>query len=135
MLILAGWLAGAWLLLIAYWCARLLQHARCQRREMSDALHRLRRLIELVEYSNDKLNGIRREVVNMAGELDKLTQDVAEIGTAVDSAIALLQGLKAALDAAGTDPAKLAALSAELDAKTEALAAAIVANTPPPPAA
>lgn len=102
---------------------------------MSDALHRLRRLIELVEYSNDKLNGIRREVVNMAGELDKLTQDVAEIGTAVDSAIALLQGLKAALDAAGTDPAKLAALSAELDAKTEALAAAIVANTPPPPAA
>lgn len=62
--------------------------------------------------------------------LDTLITEVSENSTAIDSAITLLQGLKAALDAAGTDPVRLAELSAQLDAKTNALAAAVVANTP-----
>lgn len=66
----------------------------------------------------------------MAGELDTLTTDVANGATVEQSAIVLLQGLKAALDAAGTDPAKLAALSASLESSNQALADAIVANTP-----
>lgn len=72
---------------------------------------------------------VKLEEVEMAN-LDQLTQEVSEIGTVVDSAIALLAGLKAALDAAGTDPAKLAELSASLDAKANELSAAVAVNTP-----
>lgn len=71
----------------------------------------------------------------MAGELAVLQQEVSETKTVIDSAILLLQGLKQKLDeaiAAG-DPAALKALSDELDAKTNALAAAVAANTPPTP--
>jgi hypothetical protein len=70
----------------------------------------------------------------MAGELTLLQQEVAETKTVIDSAIVLIQGLKAALDAAiaSGDPAALTALSAELDAKQAELAAAITAGTPTP---
>lgn len=69
----------------------------------------------------------------MAGELAKLTQEVAETKSVMQSAKALIVGLKEKLDAAGTDPAALAALSAELDASQNDLAAAIAANTPAAP--
>lgn len=65
--------------------------------------------------------------------IDDLAKDVAAEDTVIDSAVTLLQGLKAALDAAGTDPAKLAALSADITSKTQALAAAVAANTPAAP--
>lgn len=63
--------------------------------------------------------------------------DVTAEDTVIDSAVTLLQGLSAALTAAGTDPAALDALKADIDAKTAVLAAAVVANTPgaPSPAA
>ena len=63
--------------------------------------------------------------------LTDLQAAVAAESTVVDSAITLLNGLKAALDAAGTDPVALAALSNEIGAKTAALAAAVSADTPP----
>jgi hypothetical protein len=66
----------------------------------------------------------------MATTLDTLTSDVAAETTVEQSAITLLQGLKASLDAAGTDPAKLAALSTQIESNTAGLAAAITANTP-----
>lgn len=66
----------------------------------------------------------------MAGELAQLQQEVAENATVIDSAIVLIRGIKEALDAAKTDPAALAALSAALDAKEQELAAAIAENTP-----
>lgn len=66
----------------------------------------------------------------MANELDNLTAEVAETKTVMGSAVTLLQGLKTKLDAAIGNPAALAALSAELDTSTNALAAAIAANTP-----
>lgn len=62
--------------------------------------------------------------------LDDLTAAVAANDTVVDSAVTLLQGLKAALDAAGTDPGKLAALSSDIAAKTKVLSDAVAANTP-----
>lgn len=71
----------------------------------------------------------------MAGELDALEAAVTR-NTDVDaSAIALLQGLKTKLDEAiaSGDPAKLAAFSASLGASTDALAAAVAANTPAAP--
>lgn len=64
--------------------------------------------------------------------LDKLTEDVARNTDVTQSAVVLLQGLKAQLDAAGTDPAKLQLLSNQLGQSDYALAAAILANTPTP---
>jgi len=68
-------------------------------------------------------------------DLTTLTQEVQENQDAIASAVTLLNGLKAALDAAGTDPAALQALSDSLSANTDALAAAVAANTPAAPAA
>lgn len=62
--------------------------------------------------------------------LDELEQNVSRNTAVEQSAILLLQGLKAKLDAAGTDPVKIKALSDSLGASTDALAAAVAANTP-----
>ena len=68
----------------------------------------------------------------MSAELDRLTTEVAETRTVIDSAIVLIRGLKARGDAAIADGSleTLSALSDELDSAQEDLAAAIVANTP-----
>lgn len=65
-------------------------------------------------------------------ELEDLTQDVANEKTVVAGAVTLLGGIAARLDAAGTDKAKLAALSTDLRAQTQSLAAAI-ASVPADP--
>lgn len=66
--------------------------------------------------------------------LDTLTAEVARNTTVEKSALALIQGLKAQLDAAGTDPVALKALSDQLAANDDDLAAAVAANTPAPTA-
>lgn len=71
--------------------------------------------------------------LRMAKELDDLAAAVARNSEVDASAIQLLQGLKAQLDAAGTDPVKLKELSDSLGGSTDALAAAVVANTPAAP--
>lgn len=68
-------------------------------------------------------------------DLTQLTADVAADTSVDQSAIVLLQGLKAALDSAGTDPVALAALSTQLETNAAALAAAVTANTPAAPPA
>lgn len=95
------------------------------RREVLDSLERIER------HQHQLLKGERY----MAGELEKLQQDVAAEGVVVDGAITLIKGIKAALDAAiaAGDPAALTALSAEIEAKTAALSAAVVENTPATP--
>lgn len=65
-----------------------------------------------------------------------LAAAVTAQGTVIQSAVTLLGGLKAQLDAAiaaanNGDSAALPALSAQLDAQTQALAAAVSANTAP----
>ena len=66
--------------------------------------------------------------------LDDLKTEVEQVKTVEQSAVTLLQGLKAQLDAAiaSGDPAALEALSADLKNSADALAAAVVANTPIP---
>lgn len=81
-----------------------------------------------------KLDQIQRKEDIMAGELDALTTQVTANTDAEASAIQLLNNLHALLVAAGTDPAKLAALATTLKTSQDALAAAIVANTPAAPA-
>lgn len=78
----------------------------------------------------EKLDFLTFKLLKMSEQLDKLTQEVAENKTVMESAVTLLNGLKTRLDEAGTDATKLAQLSADLDANTNALAAAVTANTP-----
>ena len=66
----------------------------------------------------------------MSKELDDLTAQVAANSTLLDSATTLINGIADRITAAGVDPAKLAALTAELKAKDDALAAAVTQNTP-----
>lgn len=78
------------------------------------------------------VNDLKQEITKMAGELTSLQAAVQKNTDAEESAITLLQGLKAALDAAiaSGDPAALTALSTSIGAETDKLAAAVVANTP-----
>jgi hypothetical protein len=68
-------------------------------------------------------------------ELDDLTVQVKANTDAEASAVTLLGQLSDLIKAAGTDPAKLAALTSSLDSSKQALAAAILANTPAGPPA
>lgn len=74
---------------------------------------------------------ILHKELHLSAQLDALTAQVAANGTVIGSAITLLQGLKAALDAAGTDPVALKALSDSLASTDQQLADAVAANTVP----
>lgn len=63
-------------------------------------------------------------------DFTQLEQEIAEDASAKSSAITLLNDLKRRLDEAGTDPVKLKELSDSLSGATDALAAAVAANTP-----
>jgi len=73
----------------------------------------------------------------MSAALDALTAQVAATTTVEQSAITLIQGIAAqlaALVALNRYPGQLTALSDQLNASATALSAAVVANTPVPPA-
>jgi chromosome segregation ATPase len=75
------------------------------------------------------------EITNMTKELNDLTAQVKANTDAEASAVTLIQGLAAQIAAAQNDPAAIAALSAQLKTSADALAAAVVANTPSAPPA
>ena len=62
--------------------------------------------------------------------LDDILTDVEDEATVISSVVTLLTNLSDALKAAGTDPVKLAAVKAQIDANKKAIADAVVANTP-----
>jgi hypothetical protein len=66
----------------------------------------------------------------MSVELDNLTAQVKANSDTIDSAVTLINGIADRIIAAGVDPVKLTALSDELKAKDDTLAAAVTANTP-----
>ncbi len=70
------------------------------------------------------------KVEKMMAAIDDLAAAVAAEDTVIDSAVVLLNGIPALIAAAGTDPAKLAALQADITAKTQTLANAVVTGTP-----
>lgn len=74
-----------------------------------------------------------RKETQIMSALTDLQAQVAQNTTIEASAVTLIQGLAAQIAAAGTDPAALAALTANLNASATALAAAITANTTPAP--
>lgn len=79
-----------------------------------------------------KLDIILRRTSIMSKELDDLSSEVSNVTTVEQSAITLINGLADQIKAAGTDPAKLQALTDSLTASSNSLAAAVAANTAPP---
>jgi len=78
------------------------------------------------------LRKILNEVSKMSAALDNLTAKVTAEETVISSAIALITGIKAALDEAlaANDTAAIQAISDKIGADTQALADAVTANTP-----
>ncbi len=79
------------------------------------------------------VKAIKAEEDKIMSTVDDIQADVTKEDSVIDGAVTLLKGLADALKAAGTDPAKLAALHTDITAKTDALAAAVAANTPAAP--
>jgi hypothetical protein len=78
-----------------------------------------------------RLDALGRQESTIMQELDDLTAQVKATDDAQQSALVLINGIADRLAAAGTDPVKLAALTADLKTNSDALAAAVTANTPP----
>ena len=81
--------------------------------------------------NKDLLKQIQTKVNKIMATLDDLTAQVAANTSVEGSALTLIQGLAAQLAAAGSNPAALAALQAQLKTSADALAAAVAANTTP----
>jgi hypothetical protein len=79
------------------------------------------------------LQVLRKQESKIMADLTALTAAVQRETDVEQSAVVLLQQLKSQLDAAGTDPVALKALSDQLGSNADALAAAVVANTPAAP--
>jgi len=69
----------------------------------------------------------------MSVEMDNITAQVKANNDLLDSATILINGIADRITAAGVDGTKLAALTAELKAKDDVLAAAVIPNTPAVP--
>lgn len=78
---------------------------------------------------------LRLEGKFIMSTLDDLATQVQANADAEAAAVQLIQGLADQLAAVAGDPAKVAALSAQLKASADALGAAILANTPAAPPA
>lgn len=100
---------------------------------MSEFQRYVKRSLEIVHAKLARIENTLRidmalDVQNIGAimaNLDALTTEVGEISDTVDSAIALIAGLRQQIIDAGTDPTKLADLVAQLDAKQQALAEAV----------
>ncbi len=87
--------------------------------------------IEAGEWLTGVLHQLIQQQKTIMAALDDLKAQVARVKDVDDSAVALLKGLKAKLDAAiaSGDPAAVQALSDELGKDTDGLAAAVSENT------
>lgn len=81
-----------------------------------------------------KLDLILEKETKIMSAIDDIQADVTKEDTVIDSVMVLLTQLATEIANAGVDPAKLAALRADIQNKTAALAAAVAANTPTAPA-
>jgi hypothetical protein len=78
----------------------------------------------------NRILSLEQKMEKAMAAIDDLKASVAKEDTVIASAVTLLNGLSAQIKAAGTDPAALAAVTADIDAQTNALAAAVSQNTP-----
>lgn len=89
----------------------------------------LKTAVDLLHRINKRLMQLETRLMSA---LDNLRAQVERNTSVTDSAITLLQGLKAQLDnaIASGDPAAVQAVADNLGAETDKLAAAVTANTP-----
>jgi hypothetical protein len=73
---------------------------------------------------------ILERLIIMATTVDTLVAEVSAQTTVIQSAVTLLQSLHDQIVSAGTDQVALTKLATDLQANTDALSAAVVANTP-----
>ena len=76
------------------------------------------------------LNEINTKEDTIMGAMEDLDREVTENNDAIQSAITLIKGIAQMLKDAGTNPQKLAELASKLNAQSEALAQAVLENTP-----
>lgn len=95
--------------------------------DLAAVLHRIEQKIDSIRLSEQQQ--ALGDLI-MSSQLDTLTAQVTENTNTEASAVALLNNLHDLLVAAGTDPVKLTELAGTLKGSSDALAAAIVANTP-----
>lgn len=91
---------------------------------------RIERKLDLILSLLRQLSGRQND---MSITLQALIAQVAATTSVEQSAITLIQGIAAQLADASADPAAVAALAASLKTSTDALAAAVAANTTPAP--
>lgn len=78
------------------------------------------------------LHLLQKEAVRIMSTLADVQALVAAEDTVIDKAVALLQGLAAAVAALPPDQAAIDALAADITAKTAELATEVTKDTPPP---
>ena len=81
-----------------------------------------------------KLDAVATKENHIMAAIDDLESKVSEETTVEESAVALLEQLSTMIKAAGTDPARLTALTTLIDTRKARLATAVAANTPGGPA-
>lgn len=91
---------------------------------------RLSRIEQKIDATHALVFAELQEQQVMATNLDSIAREVSGTADAEQSAIILLGRLHDLIVAAGTDQTKLDELAASLKSNKEALAAAVVANTP-----
>lgn len=77
---------------------------------------------------------ITNEETHIMASIKDLQDEVTAEDTVIDSAVTLIEGLAAQVAALQPDQAAIDALAADIKAKSDALAAAVAANTPAAPA-
>jgi outer membrane murein-binding lipoprotein Lpp len=90
-------------------------------------------VIERLSRIEAKLDQLIREGQTMSAEIDALAAQVEKNTELEASAVTLIEGLAARIEAAQDDPVRLRALTDELRQKADVLATAITTNTPPAP--
>jgi hypothetical protein len=81
------------------------------------------------------LQSLLQKVSQMSAQMDALTAEVAATKGVIESAVTVIRGIAARIEAAGTDPAALAALTADLHASESSLADAVASDAQPVPIA
>jgi ABC-type transporter Mla MlaB component len=90
-------------------------------------------LFARLDQIDSKLASLIQQGTQTMADLTALTAEVSRNTEVDQSAIALLTGLAAQIEALKTDPIALQTLADQLKGSSDALAAAVVANTPAQP--
>jgi len=86
---------------------------------------RHREIMEMLDFIVESQSIAEERFEEMTAELDALKMVVARVESIEESAIVLIQGIAAQLEAIKDDPAAIAALAADLTASADALAIAV----------